>query len=415
MPDLDLVIVGAGAAGTGAALEACRRGLAFRVLEAKSRSGGRAWTDVFSLSRPFDLGCHWLHSANENPLRTLADELGVATAADAPKLVHDGRRFLGADEVRDCLAAWASFSAAGRSPDAAARDRSVAEMCERRSRWYPYFAQWMEHESAASLEELSTADWAAQRSSGEDRPVPGGYGDLLRRVLGGIPVELETPVRALDLAGPLVEIETRRGTLRAASVLLTVSTAVLAAGSIALRPDPWPGWKLRAIEGLPLGSSTKVALEVDPIAIDPALRNHFVHCLAEAPANVSWHLAPHGFGMAVAYLGGAFSRELASAGEAEQVAFAASHLASVLGAEVKRHVGRGRATPFDTDPWLGGGYSYGRVGYGNQRATLAQPIDERIHFAGEACSVEFPATAHGAFLTGVVAVARIAARCASSA
>jgi monoamine oxidase len=415
MPDLELVIVGAGAAGTGAALEARRRGLAFRVLEAKRRSGGRAWTDLSSLCRPFDLGCHWLHSASENPLRTLADELGVASAEDAPKLLHDGRRFLAADEVRECLAAWASFGAAARSSDAAARDRSVAEMCECRSRWYPYFAQWMEHESAASLDELSTEDWAAQRNSGEDRPVPGGYGDLLRRVLGGIPVELETPVRALDLAGPRVAIETPRGTLRAAHVLLTVSTAVLAAGSIALRPDSWPLWKLRAIEGLPLGSSTKVALEVDPIAIDPALRNRFVHCLAEAPANISWHLAPHGFEMAVAYLGGAFSRGLACAGEAEQIAFAASHLASVLGSEVRRHIGRGRATPFDTDPWLGGGYSYGRVGYGNQRAALALPIDERIHFAGEACSVEFPATAHGAFLSGIAAVAGIAARRASAA
>ncbi len=415
MPDLDLVIVGAGAAGTGAALEARQRGLAFRVLEAKGRSGGRAWTDASSLSRPFDLGCHWLHSASENPLRELADELGVAYTADAPKLLHDGHRFLGADDVADCLAAWASFGAACRSSDAAARDRSMAERCERQSRWYPYYAQWMEHELAGSLEEVSTADWAAQRNTGEDHPVPGGYGDLLRRVLGGIPVELGTPVRALDLAGPLVGIETPRATLRAAAVLLTVSTAVLAAESIALRPAPWPAWKLRAIEGLPLGSSTKVALEVDPIAIDPALRNRFVHCLAEPPANISWHLAPHGFEMAVAYLGGAFSRGLAQAGEAEMIDFAATHLASVLGADVKRSIGRGCATPFDTDPWLGGGYSYGRVGYGNQRAALAEPIDDRIHFAGEACSVESPATAHGAFLSGVAAVARIAKGRVSSA
>jgi len=42
------------------------------VLEAKSRSGGRAFTDATSLSRPFDLGCHWLHSASVNPLRKLA-------------------------------------------------------------------------------------------------------------------------------------------------------------------------------------------------------------------------------------------------------------------------------------------------------------------------------------------------------
>jgi len=408
MSDLDLVIVGSGAAGIGAALEARRRGLAFRVLEAKARTGGRAWTDSSSLAHPFDLGCHWLHSASVNPLRELADELGVVHAPDAPKLFHDGRAFLDASATLEGVAAWASFALAARRIDSAGPERSVAETCDRENRWYPWFAQWMEHETAGSLEELSSDDWAAQRHTGEDRPVPSGYGDLLRRVQGDVPVELGVAVRTLDLSGPQVAIETERGTLRARAVLLTVSTAVLAAEAIALRPHPWPAWKQRAIEGLPLGSSTKVALEVDAAAIDPALRNHFVHCLAPAPANVAWHLAPHGFEMAVAYLGGRFSRDLARAGEAAMIDFAATHLATLIGQDVKRSIGRGRATPFDLDPWLGGGYSYGRLGYGNQRAALAAPIDDRVYFAGEACSVGFPATAHGAFATGIAAVARIA-------
>lgn len=408
MPDLDLVIVGSGAAGIGAALEARRRGLAFRVLEAKERSGGRAWTDASSLAHPFDLGCHWLHSAGSNPLRERADALGVAHLPDAPKLFHDGRALLDARSVEEGLAAWASFAAAGRRVDPRGRERSFAEACDRESRWYPYFAQWMEHELAASLDEVSTADWAAQRGTGEDRPVPGGYGELLQRVRGGLPVDLGTPVRTLDLAGPQVAVGTDRGTLRARAVLLTVSTAVLAAERIALRPHPWPDWKQRAIDGLPLGSSTKVALEVDVAAIEPSLRNRFVHCLAPAPANVSWHLAPHGFAMAVAYLGGRFSRDLACAGESAMVDFAAGHLASLLGPDVKRGIGRALATRFDVDPWIGGGYSFGRVGYRNQRAALAEPVDERVYFAGEACSVEHPATAHGAFATGVAAVARVA-------
>jgi monoamine oxidase len=81
---------------------------------------------------------------------------------------------------------------------------------------------------------------------------------------------------------------------------------------------------------------------------------------------------------------------------------------------VKRHIGRGRATPFDLDPWIRGGYSYGRLGYGNQRAALAGPVDDRIYFAGEACSLEFPASAHGAFQSGIAAVARLGRRGAGS-
>ena len=37
------------------------------------------------------------------------------------------------------------------------------------------------------------------------------------------------------------------------------------------------------------------------------------------------------------------------------------------------------------------------------RALLAAPVDDRLFFAGEACSPNFFSTAHGAYMTGVVA------------
>ena len=53
--DLDLLVVGAGAAGIAAAREALSLGLSVRVLEARERVGGRAVTDN-SLGAPMDLG-----------------------------------------------------------------------------------------------------------------------------------------------------------------------------------------------------------------------------------------------------------------------------------------------------------------------------------------------------------------------
>jgi monoamine oxidase len=43
------------------------------------------------------------------------------------------------------------------------------------------------------------------------------------------------------------------------------------------------------------------------------------------------------------------------------------------------------------------------------RADLATPVDDRLFFAGEACSKSGYSTAHGAYLTGIAAAERVIA------
>src|SRR5262245_44792488 len=64
---LDVVVVGAGAAGLVAGGELARAGLAVRVIEARRRVGGRAWTDQATFGVPIDRGCAWPHAADHNP------------------------------------------------------------------------------------------------------------------------------------------------------------------------------------------------------------------------------------------------------------------------------------------------------------------------------------------------------------
>ena len=75
--DTDLVIVGAGAAGIGAAKAARWLGLQHIVLEASHRIGGRAYTEFLRPDVPFDLGAHWIHSPDINPLYQFASESGI--------------------------------------------------------------------------------------------------------------------------------------------------------------------------------------------------------------------------------------------------------------------------------------------------------------------------------------------------
>ncbi len=66
--ECDVIVVGAGAAGLGAASCAIAAGLNTIVLEAKERVGGRAFTDERVLGYPLYYGFHWFHSAIHNPL-----------------------------------------------------------------------------------------------------------------------------------------------------------------------------------------------------------------------------------------------------------------------------------------------------------------------------------------------------------
>jgi monoamine oxidase len=81
--DVDVVIIGAGAAGIAAARRLAASHLSATVLEATARVGGRAWTFEVAGMR-LDLGCGWLHSADRNPWTRIAEGAGFVVDRRAP-------------------------------------------------------------------------------------------------------------------------------------------------------------------------------------------------------------------------------------------------------------------------------------------------------------------------------------------
>ncbi|MGW9113262.1 flavin monoamine oxidase family protein [Microbacterium sp. NPDC055683] len=73
----DVVIVGAGAAGTTAANELKKAGLSVAVLEARDRVGGRLWTDVVE-GATLEIGGQWV-SPDQDALKETIAELGLET------------------------------------------------------------------------------------------------------------------------------------------------------------------------------------------------------------------------------------------------------------------------------------------------------------------------------------------------
>ena len=69
--EVDVAVIGAGAAGVAAGRRLQTANAKFIVLEARARVGGRAWTAEIG-GFPLDLGCGWLHSAERNAWTKIA-------------------------------------------------------------------------------------------------------------------------------------------------------------------------------------------------------------------------------------------------------------------------------------------------------------------------------------------------------
>ena len=74
MPDRSIIVIGAGLGGLTVADELQRRGKAVKVLEARDRVGGRCHT-----VDGVDMGAHWIHGTEGNPVTALARRLGLPT------------------------------------------------------------------------------------------------------------------------------------------------------------------------------------------------------------------------------------------------------------------------------------------------------------------------------------------------
>ncbi len=122
-----------------------------------------------------------------------------------------------------------------------------------------------------------------------------------------------------------------------------------------------------------------------------------------------YHMRPFGRPQIEAYFGGRNAWDLEAGGEAAFLDFARSDLARLLGGAFRRRVKLIGIHLWGADPYSRGAYSYALPGKAGCRATLAASVDDRLFFAGEACSKNDFSTAHGGYLTGVAAADQVIA------
>ena len=170
---VDVAIIGAGAAGLGAAHALKDSGLSTIVLEARDRVGGRAHTILPAPGIAFDLGCGWLHSADKNSFVDIAQAAEFRNRQD-PSAVARASFDTGfpLSERQDFIAALDAFY--DRAEEAAQRggDDTASRYLEPGNRWNPMIHAISTYVNGCELDQVSIQDMQAY----EDTESTGGCG-----------------------------------------------------------------------------------------------------------------------------------------------------------------------------------------------------------------------------------------------
>jgi monoamine oxidase len=399
--EVDIAIIGAGAAGLGAAMALRKAPVSTLVLEARDRPGGRGWTARIE-GLDLDLGCGWLHSANVNPLAALAEPLGFALDKSTPPWSRPPINPVAPAQQAAFGRALDELEARIDAAAARGEDRPVAELMVPGDPLNPRLDAFSSYYNGAEFDRVSTLDFARFEDTGVNWRVRRGYGALIAALGAGAQLRLGAPVTTLDHAGPRLRLETPRGTVTARAAIVTAPSPMIADGRLAFRPD-LPAHR-EAAAALPLGLADKVFLHLDGAeAFEP---DTYVRGDPTRVETGSYNVRPLGRPLIEAYLGGRNAKALEAQGPGASAAFAIEELAALLGSDIRARLRPVAATAWGADPWALGSYSYARPGFAGARAAYAEPVENRIFFAGEAASIHAFSTAHGAFATGQTAAAQ---------
>lgn len=407
---IDVAIIGAGAAGIAAARALENSKLSVMILEARDRIGGRSRTITLPGDVHFDLGCGWLHSANENAFVPIAEKLGFDIDRERPPWRRQGYdKGFPRNEREEFIAALDAFyerlDEGAIDLDARGTDAPAATFLEPGNRWNPMIDAISSYINGTELDRISAVDLNSYEDTEENWRIKAGYGAMIAAYGAPCRVSLNTKVTLIDHSSARIKIETSRGTLTANKVIVTVPTNLIANETIRFHP-PLPA-KVNAAAGLPLGLANKVMLALDgdhdlPVGVN--LRG------GTSKTKIgTYHLRPFGQNCIEGYFGGTFAHELEDEGEGAFARHAISEIAAILGSDYVKKLKPLAESRWAHDPFATGSYSYGSPGHAGDRAILAAPVDDRLFFAGEATHPYFFSTAHGAHESGVRAAEEVTA------
>ncbi|KAK9096425.1 hypothetical protein Sjap_021922 [Stephania japonica] len=438
----NVIIVGAGLAGLTAARQLISLGFKVVILEGRNRPGGRVRTKKMSggdgvVVAAADLGGSVLTGINGNPLGVLARQLGfpLHKVRDiCPLYLPNGKavdpemdsrvensfnklldkvckiRQAMLDEVKT------ADMSLGSAYETFRRVFKVAVESQERMLLNWHLAN-LEYANASLLSDLSMSFWDQDdpyEMGGDHCFIPGGNGRFIWALAENLPIFYDRNVETIQYGMDGVMVYAGGQVYRGDMVLCTVPLGVLKRGSIRFVPElPTP--KQEAIQRLGFGLLNKVAM-LFPYDFWGGSIDTFGHLTEDSSMRGEFFLfysysSVSGGPLLVALVAGesAIKFEKMSPIEAvERVLDVLRGIFAPKGIRVPAPL-QVVCTRWGKDKFTYGSYSYVAVGAsGDDYDILADSVgDGRVFFAGEATNRRYPATMHGAFLSGLREAANI--------
>ena len=423
-----ILVVGAGMAGLAAARTLSDQGYSVVVLEARNAIGGRIRTD-HSLGAPVDLGASYIHGTDGNPLVKLAKRYGAETFDTdvLSEIYFDSHgKFLSSDVIRQGSNGFGNLrDALLELQNGLERDRSIEsavgplieELQKEKGVSVSKLANFLVTsnfgvEFGADVSELSLGYLDDEEVfEGSNLMLPKGYETIVNGLADGLDIRKGVTVREISHTNKGVSITTSSGEFKADRAIVTLPLGVLKKGKIEFTP-PLPVAKTTAINRLGMGVLNKLYLRfpkafwqnqeqsvgflgnLDPGSNLEVPEFYTVDPMLKTPILLGFSAGSHARMLETKSLG-----ELAGA--------SVKMFRRAYGSAVPEPEAVLRTT-WSKEPQSYGSYSFIAVNAkGSDFEALAEPVSDRLLFAGEATNREHPGTVHGAYLSGVREAERI--------
>jgi monoamine oxidase len=428
---VDVVVVGAGAAGLAATQDLCRRGLKVTLLEARDRIGGRVFTvkDV-STGAPVELGAEFLHGKPEVLLETMREAGLTFHETGGDRLTRTASGLRKGDETGK---AWKKVSKglkANGNPDLTFD--AFLKKSDHPQNTRELAAHYVEgfhaaHRDRVSVQSLAIETEASERIQGEKLfRIDKGYGALMQWYADQceVSIRLNSWVRAIRWVKQRVRVEfsaksaSPPETVTARAVLITVPLPLIQdqEAAAAIRFDPEIPAIRTAARRLTTGQAVRTTLSFYEPIWNTVTGNIGMVSSPESALPAWWTALPDGGHRITGWAGGPRAEQLPALPELLQ-ALALRSLSQVLGTPESRLKQVFRSQYFhdwSRDPFSLGAYSYTPVYRFGTRMELTMPVQDTLFFAGEATSTTGEhGTVHGAVGSGLRAGRQIAERLSS--
>jgi monoamine oxidase len=435
-----VLIIGAGAAGLAAARDIAAARVPVRVVEARPRVGGRIHTELADgLRIPIELGAEFVHGKHPALIKIIEDTgipyCDVTTrywSLDKGKLQNTHQYWNKLTALMDLMSYEQPDQTFARFLQSLP-DNEESRLAKTGARDYiqGFHASNIERIGVHGLKKSNEAE--DEIDGRKSFRLTGGY-DLVVQALyrdaitNGADIKLNTIVKKIRWTDEGVDVvcatADEESTLSAQRCVITLPVGVLQAesaelGGVAFEPA-LPDEKRKAIKGIEMGKAIRIVMQFrerfwEDIQL-PATSGtedlsemSFLHNTA-AQLPTLWTQLPLRAPVLVAWTGGPNAEHLATLPADEFLNAALSSVSDTLRVDESRLrnlLVSAHSHNWNADPFTRGTYSYLPVNGLELQRSLARPIDDVLFFAGEATSVGYVGTVHGAIESGLRAAREI--------